>query len=378
MTSKERLLSALKGEMVDRTAVNFYEIGGFQVDTGDMDPFNIYNADIWKELLYLAENETDVIRMRYPDQIEKNHRYDEFFKTEVYIENGSRFTKTTLRIGSKKWFSLTRRDQGIDTVWTLKPLLEDEEDLKAYLSLPDEIFEVEYGSSVFFKEEKMTGDRGLVMVDTGDPLCEAASLFSFEDFTLMAFTQKKLFHKLLEKVSIPIYNKTKQISESFPGRLWRIYGPEYATEPYLPPSLFDEYVRGYTEPMVEMIHKHRGIVRLHSHGKIKNNLKSIVEMNVDAIDPVEPPPQGDVELEYVVKHFGRDLVLFGNVEIADIENMEPMEFERKTARSIEVGMKAKGFVLMPSASPYGREISPLTFTNYKTMIRLSRDFGGCY
>ena len=372
MTGKERLLSALKGEMVDRTAVNFYEIGGFQVDTGDMDPFNIYNSDTWKEVLLLAENETDVIRMRYPEQIGKSPRYDEFFRTEVYFENGSRFTKTTLRIGSKEWFSLTRRDQGIDTVWTLKPLLEDEADRKAFLSLPDELFEAEYDSSVFFKEEKKTGSEGLVMVDTGDPLCEAASLFSFEDFTIMAFTQKKLFNKLLEKLSIPIYKKTKQVSESFPGRLWRIYGPEYATEPYLPPYLFDEYVRIYTEPMVEIIHKHRGFVRLHSHGKIKNNLKTIVEMNVDAIDPVEPPPQGDVELDYVVKHYGRDLVLFGNVEIADIENMDPLEFERNTAISIEAGMKAKGFVLMPSASPYGREISPLTLVNYKTMIRLAK------
>ncbi|MCK5735840.1 MAG: hypothetical protein KAH21_05145, partial [Spirochaetaceae bacterium] len=237
---------------------------------------------------------------------------------------------------------------------------------------PDELFEAEYDSSVFFKEEKKTGSEGLVMVDTGDPLCEAASLFSFEDFTIMAFTQKKLFNKLLEKLSIPIYKKTKQVSESFPGRLWRIYGPEYATEPYMPPYLFDEYVRIYTEPMVEIIHKHRGFVRLHSHGKIKNNLKTIVEMNVDAIDPVEPPPQGDVELDYVVKHYGRDLVLFGNVEIADIENMDPLEFERNTAISIEAGMKAKGFVLMPSASPYGREISPLTLVNYKTMIRLAK------
>ena len=122
--------------------------------------------------------------------------------------------------------------------------------------------------------------------------------------------------------------------------------------------------------MVKAIQKHGGYARLHSHGKLKNILDTIAEMGVDAIDPIEPTPQGDVELEYVAEHYGKDIVLFGNVEITDIENMEPAEFERKTDRSIEAGMKAKGFVLMPSASPYGRDISRKTITNYKTMIRL--------
>ena len=37
------------------------------------------------------------------------------------------------------------------------------------------------------------------MVDTEDPLCAAAQLFSMEDFTIIALTEQKLFHRLLEK-----------------------------------------------------------------------------------------------------------------------------------------------------------------------------------
>jgi hypothetical protein len=370
MTRKERLQATLKGDSVDRPAVNFYEVGGFAVDPLNPDPYNIYNSPSWRELLTLAEEKTDIIRMRSPLQVKKNPLYDDFFKTRVYEEGHSRFSETTLTIGKRTMSSLTRRDREVDTVWTIKHLLKDEEDLKAYLTLPNEIFDAEYAYGNLFEAEEQTGEKGIVMSDTGDPLCMAADLFDFGTYTILALTEQSLFHQLLEKLSPSIHKKTEDTAREFPGRLWRVVGPEYASEPYLPPSLFKDYVNRYTGPMVKIIQKHGGLVRLHSHGRLKNVLPHIVAMGVDGLDPIEPPSQGDMELEDVVKEYGQDLVLFGNVEITDIENMEPGEFEKKTARSIEAGIMAKGFVLMPSASPYGREVSPRTFENYRTMIRL--------
>jgi len=39
MTRRERLMATLRGEPVDRPAVNFYEIGGFAIDPSDPDEF---------------------------------------------------------------------------------------------------------------------------------------------------------------------------------------------------------------------------------------------------------------------------------------------------------------------------------------------------
>ena len=41
MTRRERLMATLRGETVDRPAVNFYEIGGFLVNPDDPDEYNI-------------------------------------------------------------------------------------------------------------------------------------------------------------------------------------------------------------------------------------------------------------------------------------------------------------------------------------------------
>ncbi len=66
MSRRERLMATLCGEPVDRPAVNFYEIGGFKDDPSYPDEFNIYNDPSWKPLLELAEQQTDLIRMRSP------------------------------------------------------------------------------------------------------------------------------------------------------------------------------------------------------------------------------------------------------------------------------------------------------------------------
>ena len=382
MTRRERLMATLRGEPVDRPAVNFYELGGFAVDPSDTDEFNVYNDPSWQPLLELAEQQSDLIRMRSPVKSRSHDLVDacgtrgEFFKTEKFLADGCSFKRVTLEIAGRTMTSLTRRSPDLDTVWTLEHLLKSTDDLKAYLELPDEVFAEQIDVAGLIKEDRKLADRGIVMVDTEDPLCAAASLFSMEEFTVIALTEQKLFHRLLEKLSHHIYARTQVTAEAFAGHLWRIYGPEYATEPYLPPHLFKEYVVRYTGPMVETIQKYGGFARIHCHGRIRAVLDYIVDMNPAAIDPIEPPPQGDVELAYVRRRYGKDLVLFGNIEFAAIENTEPAEFEKLVEKTLkdETDGQGKGFVLMPSSAPIGRKITPRVMANYQTMVRLATNY----
>ena len=378
-------MATLCGKPVDRPAVNFYEIGGFRIDPSDPDEFNIYNDPSWQPLLRLAEEQTDLIRMRspvrprsheldiIPSRPDASNPLDEFFSVDEYVEDGYSFKRITLKVGGRNMTELTRRSPEADTLWTVEHLLKSPEDLKAYLELPDEIFAEDVDVTGLIEEDRELGESGIIMVDTEDPICAAASLFSMEDFTILALTEQKLFHRLLEKLSVHIQARTEKTAKAFPGHLWRIYGPEYATEPYLPPKLFKEYVVRYTGPMVKAIAEHGGFARIHCHGRIRAVLDYIVEMGAAAIDPIEPPPHGDVELEYVRREYGRELVLFGNLEVADIENSEPGDFEKVVEKALIDGTsgEGKGFVLMPSSAPTGREITPRMMTNYQTMIRLA-------
>jgi len=373
MTRRERLMQTLAGKPVDRPAVSFYEINGLE-DSKSNDPFNIYSDPSWKPLIDLASEKSDRIVMRHVGF--KNmlkSEIDDLTSSETwYDENGSRFTKLTFTLPKRTLTRTTRRDPDVNTIWTVDHLLKDIEDFKAWLEMPENNSIKEVDIKPVTDAEKNLGDTGIIMLDISDPLCKIASLFSMEEYTIIGLTEQELMHKALDKVAQETYQYLESVCKALPGHLWRIYGPEYASPPYLPPYLFREYVTDYVKPMVDIIHKYNGYARVHSHGNLKDILDYIVETGCDGLDPIEPPNQGDVELAYVREKYGKQLVLFGNLEIADIENMKTADFAEKVYRAIEEGTRGdgRGFVLMPSACPYGRHLSPITMGNYEKMIEI--------
>jgi hypothetical protein len=68
--------------------------------------------------------------------------------------------------------------------------------------------------------------------------------------------------------------------------------------------------------------------------------------------------------------------LFGNLEANDLENLAPGEFEKKIIKALDEGTAGtgRGFVLMPSACPYGRKLSPNVMKNYGKMVELAEKY----
>ena len=85
-----------------------------------------------------------------------------------------------------------------------------------------------------------------------------------------------------------------------------------------------------------------------------------------------------MELSEIKAAIGEDTVMMGNIEAADIENLAPARFEEKVVKALREGTTGpgRGFILHPSACPYGRTITAQTMANYETMIRLTSNWGG--
>jgi len=374
MTRRERLMATIRGEAVDRPPVSFYEINGLDENPEDPDPFNVFSGPSWKPLIELAREKTDRIVMRelifgdvLPDPVEG------LATKETYIKDGSEFSINKIDAGGRVLTSRTRRDPDINTIWTEEHLIKDLHDLNAFLDIPGFPMATGVDKKPVLEAEDALGDSGIVMLDTADPLCLAAMMFDMADYTVIAMTEQALFRRLLDRFAETLLPRVEEVAKALPGRLWRIYGPEYASPPYLPPYLFKEYVCEYIEPMIASIHRYGGYARVHSHGNLKDILDMIVSTGAIGLDPIEPPHQGDVELGYVREKYGKELVLFGNIEIADIENMPPAQFEEKVKRALEEGTagEGRGFVLMPSACPSGRHMSSYTLPNYEKMVELT-------
>jgi hypothetical protein len=353
--------------------VSFYEINGLDEVPENADPFNIFTHPSWLPLIELAREKTDRIVMRgvaygsvTPDPLET------ISTNESVLRDGSRLITKRVQAGNRLLTTRTRQDQDVNTIWTVEPLLKDTDDLRAFLQTNPPALDGPVDTSAVIQAESTLGDTGIVLIDTPDPLCLVSSLFEMEECLIIAMTEPELFHQLLEHFASTLIPRTEAVAKALPGRLWRIYGPEMAAPPYLPPYLFREYVCRYVTPMIEAIHRHGGYARIHCHGKEKLILDDIVGMGADALDPIEPPPQGDVELKYVREKYGDRLVLFGNLEACDIENLPTDQFAEKIKRALDEGTSGngRGFVLMPSACPYGRELPSLAMKNYEKMVEI--------
>jgi hypothetical protein len=370
-------MASVRGESVDRPPVSFYEINGLDERPEDNDPFNIFNHPTWQPLIELAREKSDRIVMRTVPFSGAVDPLQEYSTIESRLDaQGRLFTKRRVRAGKRTLTSLTQRDPQVNTIWTVEHLLKDVDDLKAYLELPlpGEVGKPEIGDVL--QAEQALGDSGIVMIDTSDPLCEAAQLFPMADYTVIALSEQALFHRLLERFANLITARTEAVAQALPERLWRIYGPEYASPPYLPPRLFNEYVVRYDTPMVESIQRWGGYARIHSHGRLRLILDEIAATGCDGLDPIEPPPQGDMTLREVRRKVGKQMTLFGNLEASDIENLPTREFREKVRRALAEGTEGegRGFVLMPSACPYGRELSKLALANYECMIEEAEQY----
>ncbi len=365
-------MATVNGRPVDRPAVSFYEISGCE-DMADPDPFNIYSDPSWRPLIELARDRSDRIAMcevhcrnAPPNPMWENATSD------VRMENGSRFITTTIRAGKRTLTQRTRHDPDVNTVWTIEHFIKEPDDLQALLEIPEAQPGGEPDISDALQLEAALGDSGIVMPSIGDPLCSIAWMFDMAELTVIAATEREMFHRLLDRAARQSYWWMETAAQALPGRLWRIIGPEYASPPYMHPALFREYVTPHVRQMVNSIHAYGGYARVHSHGRLRDILDPIAATGCMGLDPIEPPPQGDVELRYVREHYGQQMVLFGNLEIADIENLPTPQFEQKVRQAIAEGTagEGRGFVLMPSACPYGRKLSSLSLRNYEKMLEI--------
>jgi uroporphyrinogen-III decarboxylase len=129
-------------------------------------------------------------------------------------------------------------------------------------------------------------------------------------------------------------------------------------------------VTAYDRLMVEAIQREGGFARIHCHGNIKDILGDIAATGCVGLDPIEPPPQGNVSLGYVRERVGEQMVLFGNLEASDIEFLPTDQFAERVKTALDEGTAGagRGFVLMPSSCPYGRELPIQALRNYEAMV----------
>jgi uroporphyrinogen-III decarboxylase len=259
-------------------------------------------------------------------------------------------------------------------VWTVEHFCKTEEDIDRILAIPT-LPLPPVDVSEFQTLDATLGERGLVLCDLGDAMGYVAPLFEFGEFTIVALTEPARVRALLDREHERVMHKLRAMLEGGCGPIYRIWGPEYCAPPYLPPSAFRELVVPYLTEMVELIHQHGCYARVHCHGRVAELLDMLVAAGVDALDPVEPPPDGDITLGEVKARYGKTLILFGNMELKFLETETPAQIDARVHEMMEEAKAGGGFVLMPTAGPINIPLSPRTEENYFAFIDAGLKYG---
>lgn len=365
MTGRERLLATLRREPVDRVPISTYELTA-------LGPWGWAREEpSYRRLLDEVTARTEALPIwsasMPPAPQEEPAEYAHWQEGDYTV------TRITVHTPKGDLTAVCKEEPSVKTVWTVEHLCKDEADAERYLSIP--FYPMPVDASAFAPLEREVGERGLVLCDTGDALGYVAGQFEFGDFTVLAMSEPQLIRRLCDHAHVRVMHVLRGMLEAGCGPLYRIWGPEYATPPYLPPAAFQEFVVPYVTEMVELIHQYGCYARIHSHGKIRQVLEHILATGADATDPVEPPPDGDISLAEVKARYGDRLLLFGNMELKYLEQETPEEIDARVKEMMNAAKAGGGYVLMPTAAPINIPLSPRTEANYLAFIAAGEKYG---
>lgn len=353
LSSRQRLLNTLTSQPVDGIPISLYEFDGFYETW-------IHEYPEYQAILHYAQGKTDKLFAWGPKSDLPNIFFGGIDPDNIKITNwtdkNSQFTKTTLQTPRGKLITQSRQDEGIHTRWIIEHYCKTAADAEKILSIPYIPWKPSVNS--FFELDKKLGDTGIVLGDLPDPLCLTVDLFGFSEFLMVYIDTPELISRLLDFFQERIEQYLKHLLENGAITIFRICGPEYATPPYLSPADFDKMVTPYVTEMIKLMHRYGAKARVHSHGKIQKVLPSLARMELDAIDPIEPPPDGDVELNEVRQVLGKKVVLIGNIEERLFEVGTKKDIETAVKKAIDEGAKEGPFILCPTAMPLTTPLDP--------------------
>lgn len=133
----------------------------------------------------------------------------------------------------------------------------------------------------------------------------------------------------------------------------RIYGGEYATE-LMGPRAWEALVAPFDRPLVELIHSYGAIAHDHNHGRMARWLDRIAALGIDSLDPIEQPPYGDLPMGEAWRRIGDRVCLVGGLDDMEVLETRPWAEIEPLARQVLDAVGQTHFVLGgTSSSLYG-------------------------
>ena len=231
--------------------------------------------------------------------------------------------------------------------YTMEYMIKEPTDIEKLLSMTYEPYPVdrkEYDASA-----ARMGDRGVVMIGLDHAAYAMERLMGSETLAYFSVDCREELHHLTKVFSHRLTEHVKNILDTGIEAPFSWVGPELFLPPLLGPKDFQDFVYQYDKPLCDLIHEGNGYVWVHSHGKVADFIQSFIDMGVDILNPLEPPKNGDIHFETIVKRFGNQIGWEGNIEIQELLLSEPERIRALIDECVQYASESGRFILCPSA-----------------------------
>jgi len=231
--------------------------------------------------------------------------------------------------------------------YTLEYLVKEPEDLKKLLSIPYEPFP--FKTDDYMQKQAKLGDRGVVIFEVEHAGYALQRLVGSENMAYFSIDCRDVVEEVTSTFSGRIREYVQSALAAGVTGPFGWVGPELFIPPLLSPMDFDDFVYQWDKPLCDDIHNAGGHVWVHCHGKVTNFIERFIDMGVDVLNPLEPPKNGDIDLEAVIEKFGNRIGWEGNIEIQEIIQSDPERLKELIRTCVSAGRKSGRFILCPSA-----------------------------
>jgi len=203
------------------------------------------------------------------------------------------------------------------------------------------------------RDVQRVGERGLPIVGLLHPLGLLVRWGTLEEVYGWFASEPQMMHRFLERTNAQICDTLRALGAAGIAGWFGITAHEMLIPPWVGRRQFDEFVFPYDKQVNDTLHQIGGRVRAHCHGYCMAFLERMAEMGIDAIEPLEPPPYGDVDLAEAKRRVGGRMVLSGNVPSQEFPRMGRDEVAESVRRAIAAAGPGGGFTLRTTGGHAG-------------------------
>ncbi|HOJ31857.1 MAG TPA: uroporphyrinogen decarboxylase family protein [bacterium] len=357
MTPRERLIRVFKCLDVDRMPIRLWGV----------DPMFPVRDD-WQPLIELTEKyQLEIIRTWSPSKEEVPESVCKQCDTERIIEERSiREITTTIETPAGLLTRIFHQPISGAPGYVRKHCVENIEDAKKWLSIPDDELPV---VDSYFELEKKTGSRAMLMVGIDEAMYMVQRLMGSEVFGYWLYDERDLLREMIDRAYKKIERLVKHYLSKGLGDAYGWVGPELCIPPLASVKDFYEFVVEYDRKIIDLVHESGKLTWIHCHGDMKPVLEGFINMGLDCLNPIEPPPVGKITLAEAKKICKGRMCLEGGVEDGAFYTKTPQEIKEMTINTINQGKPDGGFILCPSSSPNTAAIlPPYVIENYRIFV----------